>query len=133
MLGVSGASFGQGSQIVLITLSRQHVCERIPHVGRTQLLHDQVANARVQRAGQRRLRQRSSNLPVSAMPTPRHPRYSFISSRTRGVTWRPYSSMLVMRVSWGRPPAPYFRSKRVALNMRRLVAIFWATVSGDPT
>ena len=32
MLGVSGASFGQGPQIVLITLSREHVCERIPHV-----------------------------------------------------------------------------------------------------
>ena len=33
----------------------------------------------------------------------------------------------------GRPPAPYFRSKRVAPSVRRLVAIFWATVSGDPT
>ncbi len=32
MLGVSGASFGQGPQTVLITLSREHVCERIPHV-----------------------------------------------------------------------------------------------------
>jgi hypothetical protein len=59
--------------------------------------------------------------------------HSFINSRTRGMTWRPYSSMLVIRVSWGRPPAPYFRSKRVAPSMRRLAAIFWATISGDPT
>jgi hypothetical protein len=70
-----------------------------------------------------------------AMPSQRqrHVGQSFLSSRTRGMTWRPYSSMLVMRVSWGRPPAPYFRSKRVAPSVRRLVAIFWATVSGDPT
>jgi len=52
VLGVSGASLGQGPQTVLITLSREHVCERIPaRSGRTQLLHDQVANARVQRPG----------------------------------------------------------------------------------
>jgi hypothetical protein len=62
-----------------------------------------------------------------------HLRHFRISSRTRGITWRPNSSMLVIRVSWVRPPAPYFRSKRVAPNARRLVAIFWATVSGDPT
>jgi hypothetical protein len=59
--------------------------------------------------------------------------HSFISSRTRGMTCRPNSSMLVMRVSWGSPPAPYFRSKRLAPSVRRLVTIFWATVSGDPT
>ena len=34
------------------------------------------------------------------------------SSRTRGMTWVPYSSMLVMRASWERPPMPYLRSKR---------------------
>src|SRR4029453_134831 len=59
--------------------------------------------------------------------------HSFINSRIRGMTWRPYSSMLVMRISWAKPPAPYFRSKRVAPSVRMLVAIFWATVSGDPT
>jgi hypothetical protein len=38
--------------------------------------------------------------------------------------------MLVIRVSWVRPPAPYFRSKRVAPNARKLVAIFWAQFQG---
>ena len=49
------------------------------------------------------------------------------------MTWRPYSSMLVMSWSWVRPGMPYFRSNRVAPRARRFVAIFCATVSGEPT
>src|SRR5215470_17017019 len=45
------------------------------------------------------------------------------SSRARGMTWWPYSSMLVMSWSCVRPGMPYFRSNRVAPRTRRFVAI----------
>jgi hypothetical protein len=61
------------------------------------------------------------------------PRSQLSSSRTRGMTWWPYSSMLVMSWSWVRPGRPYFRSNRVAPSARRFVAILPATVSGEPT
>lgn len=44
----------------------------------------------------------------------------------------PYGSMLVMRARCERP-MPYFRSKRVAPSVERFAAIFFATVSGEPT
>ena len=68
-----------------------------------------------------------------ALRWPGHSRDQLSSSRTRGMTCWPYSSMLVMSWSCVRPGMPYFRSNRVAPRVRRFVAIFWATVSGDPT
>src|SRR5215471_13243195 len=41
--------------------------------------------------------------------------------------------MLVMSCSCVNPGMPYFRSNRDAPRTRRLAAIFWATVSGEPT
>ncbi len=55
------------------------------------------------------------------------------SSRTRGMTWVPYSSMFAMSALCDSPPMPYFKSKRFAPRAVRLAAIFRATVSGDPT
>jgi hypothetical protein len=68
-----------------------------------------------------------------ALRWPGHSRDQLSSSRTRGMTCWPYSSMVVMSWSCLRPGMPYFRSNRVASRTRRFVAIFWATVSGDPT
>src|SRR4051812_19360394 len=55
------------------------------------------------------------------------------SSRTRGATFVPYSSMLVISALCGVGPLAYFRSKRVRPSAVIVVAIFFATVSGEPT
>lgn len=55
------------------------------------------------------------------------------SSRTRGITLRPYSSMLRIIRSCDSVPALYFKSNRLTSSSRTVFAIFRATVSGDPT
>lgn len=55
------------------------------------------------------------------------------SSRTRGMTSRPYSSMQRIIRSCRSGPALYFRSKRDSPRMDAVAAIFFATVSGAPT
>src|SRR5260370_8557791 len=55
------------------------------------------------------------------------------SSRTRGMTWVPYSSIVLMTWLWVRPGMPNLRSKRLASSSSRLATILLATVSGEPT
>src|SRR5690606_24754523 len=53
--------------------------------------------------------------------------------RTRGATFVPNNSMLVIILSCDRVPLLYFRSKRVRPSAFIVFAIFTATVSGAPT
>jgi len=55
------------------------------------------------------------------------------SSRTRGATCVPYSSIDRIMSSCGRRPVAYRMSNREAPRIRMFRAIFRATVSGDPT
>src|SRR5688572_14950884 len=60
-------------------------------------------------------------------------RPSATDSRTIGATRVPISSMLFVNVSCGNAPLLYLRSNRERPRVSTVLAIFFATVSGEPT
>ena len=72
----------------------------------------------------------SSPSPVSASLTAQS---EASSSRTLGITVRPYSSMLFINRSCAKVPALYLRSNRFTPSAFIVATIFRETVSGDPT